>query len=160
MEEYPDTTAGDINPAYDYGIYLTCNENNRYVRAYDEETRASKMNCEPCGGFPLPNYDHTFPDNYLSDQMPAEEVDTLMSPPIHSFPLEDDAADNNFPGDLSQEKFYTGNIKWPPTDNDTIIMVLIFVILLLMLNNNSRSRDNIRYVYIPSPMGSYDLMND
>ena len=50
MEQYPSPAFPDDNYSYQYGIYLTCDPESKYVRAYDESTRAFRFSDCSCNG--------------------------------------------------------------------------------------------------------------
>lgn len=144
MDQYPQTFGGDMggettNYSYSYGIYASCDKDNDYMRAYDEETRhlnpaTCSGHCAGCDAIPAEN---------SGKKSSSDGPDLKIVPGINK-------TKESF--NSSPSRYYAPPPPPPQSNNNekfniVIIILLSFIVLILLMNN--KQRDNIRYIYLP-----------
>ena len=148
MEQYPSINFPDDNYAYNFGIYLSCDPESRYIRAYDEDTRYIQFkDCPSCFGGCTDDAPKKMESKEDKDKDKEEKSKDKEVTVVASHPHSDKATFYPTRSNFSIAPFSNPN----GTNNNTIIIILIaFIVVVLLLNNNRN--DNVRYVVIPSGM--------
>lgn len=137
MDQYPDHAGLDSNYSYNFGIFSTCQPGDRYVRAYDQETKYIRMDdCKGCAGC-----DASEPKNSNDSDNTKENFTPKQSP-------------------LPQQHYYTpmtftphnsGNTKNDDKFNIVIVILLAFIVVILLINNSSSRKEQqpqIKYILV------------
>lgn len=134
MDQYPDHRGLDSNYSYNFGIFSTCNPGDKYVRAYDQETKYTSMkDCNGCAGCDAVESKDT------NNNTNNKEMFTPKEPPV---PL--------------QQQYYTPmaftpspSLKNDDKFNIVIIVLLAFIVVILLINNFSSKREpQIKYILV------------
>lgn len=159
MEQYPTPYDYDgQNYSYQYGIYLDCDPKSKYVRAYDESTRAVRFRDCECGGgceSEIPPSKSQKEDDKNTPPVPANQVITQPPPQSNKATFAPSRYDyERFSNDMDLPQLVKSD-----KINVVIVVLLACIVVILLFNTTNGRRSKIQYVMIPQQQGfPYQMM--